>query len=661
MAKRNASDASLSPDITECKAGKMQSVDLHDNPFKEEIRDVREQIKKDISTVSQKLGDLYGMQSEAIEAIQFQGGFVENVSNRLLNLERSEKEKNRKINDLECELISTRDELGKVKLEARENTIERRSANMVVNGLRETKDEVPISVAFNFVLKLIPDFNQGLIVDAYRLGKAIKDGEVNRALFIKFRDANIKMQVMKKKGALYKNKALKMGSVYCNDDLTEDSRLKRQEMREIARHAKGMGYRDAKVVGNKLMVNGTPYLEDELHLLPTELLLANIRTRKVRNGIGFCSKESYLSNFYATRVVINGETFSSSEQAYQFSKAIICEREDIAKFIKQCNDPVKIKHQGDRVEVKKKWENQKLNVMKCIVTGKFLQNQEIRDKLINTGSSELYECTTNTFWGTGWRIDSPQWITTANFPGDNQLGKILMEVRDLINGGITEPINHTPRTRISEHNNTLKNLREEDIDLQGVGAIGGATISGGSDATATTMRDQPLTSEAMETQEAVTGGEVGRAEGEKCLSGNATNSESSSVPEADSEVVGESSCISVDSDLFSRSSFSVKSVLNEDGHLNHSKMLEWALPAIDTSRLRALAASNFPAVAGRGLSKTATSIPCTSTPVLHVAARKSRKKKKTENTDTDPGDRWNLSKMLERYRSGGKANDEGVK
>lgn len=98
----------------------------------------------------------------------------------------------------------------------------------------------------------------------------------------------------------------------------------------IARYANSIGYRDCKVVRNKLMVNGTPYLEDELHLLPTNLLLANIRTRKVRDGIGFSSKES---NFYATKVVINGQSFSSTEQAYQYSKAVSCGKDDIAKAI----------------------------------------------------------------------------------------------------------------------------------------------------------------------------------------------------------------------------------------------------------------------------------------------------------------------------------------
>lgn len=66
--------------------------------------------------------------------------------------------------------------------------------------------------------------------------------------------------------------------------------------------------------------------------------------------------------------------------------------------------------------------------------------------------------------------------------------------------------------------------------------------------------------------------------------------------ESESMEMEDGSSISVDSDLFDRSSFSTKSVMHEDGHLNHEKMLGWVLPSVDTSRLRKLAAANFPNV-----------------------------------------------------------------
>lgn len=255
MAKRNAEDASLSPQHQDSKIGKIHTDSTMDLPNLE-LESLKGKLKKDITTVTKKLGDLYVMQSESVETLQFHTGFIESVSNRLLTLEKKEKEKDCKIFDLENELFATKDELGKVKNDVRENTNDRKSANMIVNGLREEPNEDCNTIALSFLRKLIPDLSGDSIADTYRLGKGTSDGEVNRALFIKFKDTKTKMQIMKKKGALYRDKALGLGSVYCNDDLTEEKRRTRQDMREIARFAQSKGYREARVAGDKLFVGG---------------------------------------------------------------------------------------------------------------------------------------------------------------------------------------------------------------------------------------------------------------------------------------------------------------------------------------------------------------------------------------------------------------------
>lgn len=456
----------------------------------------------------------------------------------------------------------------------------------------------------------------------------------------------------------------------------QESRIKRQEMREISRFANSIGYTGCKVVGNKLMVNGTPYLEDELHLLPTNLLLANIRTRRVRDGIGFSSKESYLSNFYATTVMINGQRYSSSEQAYQHCKAVSCGRDDIANAIMQLSDPKKIKHQGDRVEIKKNWEDQKYNVMKYIVTGKFLQNAEIRGKLENTGSTALYECTTNTFWGTGWRIESPQWKSTNSFPGNNQLGKILEEVRDLIrSGGNASTPTVIDKRRSTEPPSNVKSsnlLRGVDTGVLEEGAVGGVVAPSTTTSTVvpssqdksgvvhpsmdqhgpndgSTMKDSSLNQGAL------------NAVVDKMVSKDVAEAEVVSSSGTDSMDYEDGSVISVDSELLSRSSFNTKSVLHDDGHLNHDKMLEWALPKIDTSRLKLLAATSFPSVANKHVPKSETSLPYTSTPVTHVSTRRTRKPKKTNHDVAGSEERWNLSKLLEQYKGTSTKDSDPVK
>lgn len=83
---------------------------------------------------------------------------------------------------------------------------------------------------------------------------------------------------------MFKDRSLGMRNVFCNDNLSEERRIIRQEMREIAKFAVSNGYPDAKVRGEKLVINGVTYLEDELNLLPNALKMESIRTREVHGA-----------------------------------------------------------------------------------------------------------------------------------------------------------------------------------------------------------------------------------------------------------------------------------------------------------------------------------------------------------------------------------------
>lgn len=76
------------------------------------------------------------------------------------------------------------------------------------------------------------------------------------------------------------------------------------------------------------------------------------------------------------------------------------------------------------------WEKRKFKLMKSVHTHKFEQNRDLRDKLVKTGMAPLLECTTDLFWGTGWVLDSPNWSEPLDYPGQNNLGKILELIRE---------------------------------------------------------------------------------------------------------------------------------------------------------------------------------------------------------------------------------------
>lgn len=124
----------------------------------------------------------------------------------------------------------------------------------------------------------------------------------------------------------------------------------------------------------------------------------------------------YLSNFYNVKICYEGLIFENAEAAFQAQKT---HDENLKKRFCKLN-PSEAKKLGRRVKLIPTWEAIKILVMYEVVLAKFSQNRSIMDKLISTGNVYLEEGNDwgDKFWG------------TVNGEGRNELGKILMKVRD---------------------------------------------------------------------------------------------------------------------------------------------------------------------------------------------------------------------------------------
>ena len=134
----------------------------------------------------------------------------------------------------------------------------------------------------------------------------------------------------------------------------------------------------------------------------------------------FRGEYAFLSNFYElpTPLYYEGVTYLSTEAAFQAAK---CSRwEDRKQFSKMA--PNDAKRLGRKIQLRPDWEQVKIRVMRDLLYAKFQNNDELCDKLLSTGDAELVEGNTwhDTFWG------------VCNGVGENNLGKLLMEVRATI-------------------------------------------------------------------------------------------------------------------------------------------------------------------------------------------------------------------------------------
>lgn len=137
----------------------------------------------------------------------------------------------------------------------------------------------------------------------------------------------------------------------------------------------------------------------------------------------FRGKYYFLSNFYPCKVEWQGIVYENNESAFQSAKCINLEQRK--NFIGL--DPSTAKRKGRRVKLRNDWEEIKDQVMYEIVLNKFLQNEDLKDKLLKTGEEELIEGNT---WHDNHFGDCNCSRPKCKQKGKNILGKILMRVRE---------------------------------------------------------------------------------------------------------------------------------------------------------------------------------------------------------------------------------------
>lgn len=132
----------------------------------------------------------------------------------------------------------------------------------------------------------------------------------------------------------------------------------------------------------------------------------------------FTGEHAFLSNFFASPIVLDGVTYPTLEHAFQAAKTDDAEGR---RTILSCPTPGSAKRRGKKVKLRSDWEEIKLRIMEDLVRQKF-SDPLLREKLLKTGRRELVEGNhwNDTFWG------------VCNGRGKNHLGRILMKVREQI-------------------------------------------------------------------------------------------------------------------------------------------------------------------------------------------------------------------------------------
>lgn len=125
-----------------------------------------------------------------------------------------------------------------------------------------------------------------------------------------------------------------------------------------------------------------------------------------------------LSNMAAYAVEWRGQVWPTVEHAYQVAKFTDT---TIISQITKARSPYEAKMLATKhaQKIRPDWHKENLQIMKELLQAKVAQHEHVRRKLLESGGAELVEDTDDPFWGRG--VDGS---------GDNQLGKLWMQIRD---------------------------------------------------------------------------------------------------------------------------------------------------------------------------------------------------------------------------------------
>ena len=141
----------------------------------------------------------------------------------------------------------------------------------------------------------------------------------------------------------------------------------------------------------------------------------------------------HLSNWYPSPFDLDGIRFSSVEQYVMYRKCMLFGDETSAKAVLATNDTAAQQALGRKASgyIGSVWAGMRQMVAFRGLMAKFSQNEDLKQKLLDTGDAYLVECAgSDKVWACGLRLNDDRRFDAANWTGENILGFALMEVRE---------------------------------------------------------------------------------------------------------------------------------------------------------------------------------------------------------------------------------------
>lgn len=358
-------------------------------------------------------------------ALEFQSGSLKEYETKIEALKTKTEEQGAQIEKLICENKLLQGNVN-LLLEGH-NTLDnkQRKYNLVFEGIAETKGE-DVRQLINDLVTTASD-DQGIIkeIDAtYRIGR--KAVGKPRPIITVFKNMETRDLVLSKASAI--KRQANNTKLWINKDLTDTTRQRSTTVRKCFNRLKDQKVK-CQMQGSAIKMNGKNYGFDNLDSLPIGARPSDCQTMAYdENSMCFAGPKAIYSNFYPAPLRYKSRYFTSSEQAFQWRKANHHKDTNAEKKILETADPFQIKKAGASVETEAQWKFDEESILHEIVREKFLQNKDIYRKFTSEQYTNYYECTTDTYWGCGCKIDAID-IDPETIKGKNRFGIILADLK----------------------------------------------------------------------------------------------------------------------------------------------------------------------------------------------------------------------------------------
>jgi ribA/ribD-fused uncharacterized protein len=168
---------------------------------------------------------------------------------------------------------------------------------------------------------------------------------------------------------------------------------------------------------------------------PGDEACENFQTKNIKLTI-ITEDNEPLANTYECDLKTMGMTFNSTEQAYQYAKAIRRGQPDIANDILKSPSPKIAKSKAKFLKYDEKWtKDQKMELMLQLLTAKAEQVPDFKSALIESGKQSIVYANKYEYdWETGLTAEETQRTKKAGWPGQNLMGTALEKLRASFNG-----------------------------------------------------------------------------------------------------------------------------------------------------------------------------------------------------------------------------------